>query len=159
MAALVFWRRKSQQNSHGVTPVEASNAGGGRLNACAVAKNWRLSTRSVANLVRLQVYHTERPPYLFAARSPWCSASRGFCQQQLILIFFSHGRCITIRLLITSCLGYGGNSLCWDSYYAGCRVERLLLLNSCQILIYRSVNSFWETWNKSEEVILQFSLV
>ena len=41
-----------------------------RLNAAAIPTNWRLSTRSVVNLVRLQVYHTERPPYLFAACSP-----------------------------------------------------------------------------------------
>jgi len=45
-----------------------------RLNVSAVAANWRLSTLRVVNLVRSQVYHTERPPYLFAARSPWCSA-------------------------------------------------------------------------------------
>jgi len=35
-----------------------------RLNPGAVAENWRLLTRSVVNLVRLQVYHTERPPCL-----------------------------------------------------------------------------------------------
>jgi len=34
--------------------------------------------RSVVNLARSQVYHTERPPYLFGACLPWCSASRGF---------------------------------------------------------------------------------
>jgi len=31
---------------------------------------------SIVNLVRSQVYHTERLP-LFAARLPWCSASHG----------------------------------------------------------------------------------
>jgi len=36
---------------------------GGRLNVCAVAANWRLSTRSVVNLARSQVEHTERSPY------------------------------------------------------------------------------------------------
>ena len=41
---------------------------------CRCGANWRLSTRSVVNFARSQVYHTERPPYLFAARSPWCSA-------------------------------------------------------------------------------------
>jgi len=51
-------------------PAEALNAG-------AVAENWRLSTRSIVNLVRSEVCHTERPPYLFAARSPGCSLSRG----------------------------------------------------------------------------------
>ena len=33
-------------------PTEAPNAGGYRLNAGAVAENWRLSTRSVVNLAR-----------------------------------------------------------------------------------------------------------
>ena len=33
------------------------------LNAGAVAENWRLSTRSVVNLVRSQVHHTERQRY------------------------------------------------------------------------------------------------
>jgi len=42
----------------------------GWVNAGAAAANWRLSTRSVVNLARSQVYHTERPPYLFAARPP-----------------------------------------------------------------------------------------
>jgi len=39
-------------------------------NTGAVAENWRLLMRSVVNLAWLQVYHTERPPYLFAARLP-----------------------------------------------------------------------------------------
>jgi len=34
------------------------------LNALAVAGNWRLSTRSVVNLARWQVHHTEHSPYL-----------------------------------------------------------------------------------------------
>jgi len=33
----------------------------GRLNTGAVAENWRLLKRSVVNLARSQVYHTERP--------------------------------------------------------------------------------------------------
>jgi len=41
----------------------------GRLNAREVAENWRLSMRSVVNVTRSQVYHTERPPDLFAACS------------------------------------------------------------------------------------------
>ena len=40
--------------------------------------NWWLLTWSDVNLARSQVYHTERPPSLLAARSPWCNASRGF---------------------------------------------------------------------------------
>jgi len=43
-------------------PTEAPNAGG-------VAANWRLSARSDVNLVRSQVYHTERAPCLLV-RSP-----------------------------------------------------------------------------------------
>jgi len=31
----------------------------GRLNAVAVAENWLLSTQSVVNLARSQVYHTQ----------------------------------------------------------------------------------------------------
>jgi len=50
----------------------------GRVNGGAVAESWRLSTRSVVNLAWSQVDHTERPAYLFAACSPWYSASRGF---------------------------------------------------------------------------------
>jgi len=40
------------------------------INAGALVANWRLSAQSVVTLARSQVYHTERPPYLFAARSP-----------------------------------------------------------------------------------------
>ena len=40
--------------------------GRGRLNTGAVPENWRLSTRSVVNLLRSQVYDTQRPPHLFA---------------------------------------------------------------------------------------------
>ena len=36
----------------------------GRLNAAEVAENWRLSTRTGANLARSQVYHTEPPPHV-----------------------------------------------------------------------------------------------
>ena len=53
----------------GSSPTETPNAG-------AVAENWRLSIRSVVNIGRSQVHHTGRPPYVFAARSPWCCASR-----------------------------------------------------------------------------------
>ena len=60
----------------------------GRLNAVAVAANWRLSKQSVINVVRWQVYHTERPPYLFAARSPY----RGFVIRQPILVSVNNRR-------------------------------------------------------------------
>jgi len=75
---LVFWWRKFRQNSNGVTPNGGTKFRCDMLNAGAAAENCRFSTPSVVNLVQSQVYHTERPPYLFAARSPWCSASRGF---------------------------------------------------------------------------------
>jgi len=67
---LVFCCRKSRQNSNGVTHSGCAKCGRGMLIAGAVAEIWRLSTRSVVNLARSQVYHTERPPCLFAARSP-----------------------------------------------------------------------------------------
>jgi len=35
-----------------------------------MAANWRLLTQSIVNIVRSQVYHTERPFYFFAARAP-----------------------------------------------------------------------------------------
>jgi len=70
---LVYWCRKSWQNSNRVTPTWGAKYRWGRLNA-----NWQLSTWSVVSLVRSQVYHTEPPPYLFAARSPWCSLLCGF---------------------------------------------------------------------------------
>jgi len=58
----------------GSPPVEAPNAGRGRLDAGAVAvaaaADWLISTRSVVDLVRSQGYHTERPPCLFEACSP-----------------------------------------------------------------------------------------
>jgi len=74
---LIFWCRKHRQNSNGVTLNGGAKRRCGGLNAGAVTKNWRLSTRSVVNLARSQVYHTERPPSLLAARSSPCSASRG----------------------------------------------------------------------------------
>jgi len=49
-------------------PNEVAKCRWGRLNAGAVAENLRLSMRSVVNLVRSQLCHTERPRYLFAAR-------------------------------------------------------------------------------------------
>jgi len=91
---LVCWRRKSRQNSNGVTPNGDVTCRWGRLNAGAAAGNWRLWTY-VVNFVRSQVYHTDRPPYLLAARSSWCSASRRFvgdCWSLLSLVPQSHLR-------------------------------------------------------------------
>jgi len=75
---LVFCCQKSRQNPNRVTANGGAKCRCVRLNAGAVADSWRLSTRSVVNLVPSQVYYTDRSPYLFAARSPCCSASRGF---------------------------------------------------------------------------------
>ena len=78
-----FWCRKSRQNSSGSpqAPTEAPNAGGvvkiGDVRQITRYNSKTSTVASVVNLIRSQVYHTERPP-LFAARLPWCSASRGF---------------------------------------------------------------------------------
>jgi len=61
-------RQKSRQNANGVTLNTVAKYWWGRLNAGAIAvQNWQLSTCSVVNLARSQVYHTERPSYVFAA--------------------------------------------------------------------------------------------
>jgi len=70
---LVSCCQKSPQKLNGVTPNWGIKCRWGTLNGGAVAANWRLSTGSIVNSVRSQFYHTEHPPYLFAARSPWCS--------------------------------------------------------------------------------------
>ena len=86
---LVFRYRRSQQNSTRVTPPPPNGCAKcrwDRLNAGVVPANWQLSTRNILNLARLSVYHTERPPCLFAARLPWCSASRGFVSDSWSLL-------------------------------------------------------------------------
>ena len=85
---LIFCCRRSQQNWNGVNWNGAGKCRWERLNAGAVTANWRHSTQLVVNFVRSQVYHTERPPYLFAARSPWCSASSGFVSDSWSLSIF-----------------------------------------------------------------------
>jgi len=82
--SVVFWCRKSRQNSNGVTPNKDAKCNWGRLKAAEAAGNWWLSMQSIVNLAWLQVYHTERTP----ARLPCCSASRGVCQRQLIPVWF-----------------------------------------------------------------------
>ena len=57
-----------------------------RLNAGVVAENWQLSMQSVVNWAQSQVYHTQHPRYLFAARSPWCSGSCGLFSWSLLLV-------------------------------------------------------------------------
>jgi len=67
---LVFWCQKSRQNSNRVSPNGGAKCRWGRFSAGAVAENWRRLMRSVVSLARSQVYCTEHPPYLFAARLP-----------------------------------------------------------------------------------------
>jgi len=83
---LVYWCWKSWQNSNGIIPNGGAKWRLGRLNGGVVAENWRLLTWSVVNLVRSQVYHTERPPYLSAAYLPWCRASCGFVSNSWSLL-------------------------------------------------------------------------
>ena len=85
---LVFWCQNSRQNSNRVTPNGGIKRKWGRLNGGAVVENWRLLTRSIVNLARLQVYHTEHPPYLFAAHSPWCSVSGMFVSDSWSLLLW-----------------------------------------------------------------------
>jgi len=67
---LVFCCRRLIQNSNGVTPNGGAKC---RCVSCILA-----TMGAIVKLARSQVYHTERPPYLFAARLPWCSASCRF---------------------------------------------------------------------------------
>jgi len=77
-----IWAKLKQGHSNG-----GAKCRWGRLNTGAVAENWRLSMRSIINLAWSQVYHTERPSYVFAARSPWCSTSRGFVSDRWSLLY------------------------------------------------------------------------
>jgi len=75
----VFCCQKCLQNSNGVTPNVGTKCRWARLNAGAVATNWQHSMRSFVSLAQLQVYHTERSPYLFAARRMGLSATADPC--------------------------------------------------------------------------------
>ena len=55
---LVFGYWKSRWSSNGVTPNGGAKCRYGTLNAAEVAENWRLSTRSIINSARSQIYHT-----------------------------------------------------------------------------------------------------
>jgi len=52
---LVFWCRRSRQNSNGVIPCAKCRCG--RLNARAVAGNWRISTRGIANFYFMTYFY------------------------------------------------------------------------------------------------------
>ena len=72
---LAFWCQKSLQNSNRVTPKITDLRQITRYNS-------KMSTvASTVNLVWSQVYHSERPPHLFAARLQWCSASHRFINE------------------------------------------------------------------------------
>jgi len=78
----VFWCRRSQQNSKGITPSGGAKCRWGQVKignfrqiTCYDSKTSTVA--SIVNLFRSQIYYTERPP-LFAARLPWRSALRGF---------------------------------------------------------------------------------
>jgi len=58
IGTLVFWRRKFRQKLKRGIPNGGAKCRRGTLNAAEVAENWRLSTRSVVNWGRLQVYRT-----------------------------------------------------------------------------------------------------
>ena len=74
---LVFWRRRSRQNSNGFTPNWGAkyNTGGvqvkiGDFRQITCCKSKTSTVASVVKIVRSQVYHPERPP-LLAERLPW----------------------------------------------------------------------------------------
>jgi len=52
----------------------------------------------------LQVYHTDHPPYLFAAHSPWCSTFHGFVSDSWSLY-------VTVTEMV--CVGW-----CWKEMYS-----------------------------------------
>ena len=89
-----FWRI-SRQNSNGVTPNGCAKFRWGRLNADAVAENWELSTRSVVNLARSQVYHTERLP-----TGTCLQRVARVCQRHLILVISSSSSSSLLLLLL-----------------------------------------------------------
>jgi len=70
-----------------------------RLNAVSVAENWRLSTRSVVNLARSQVYHTR---FLSALQYTFAVMQRvaRVCQRQLILVLILWPWTLTRMILI-----------------------------------------------------------
>jgi len=84
---LVFCCRKPRQNSNCVSANQGAKCRWGGLNEGAVAENWRLSSRSVVNLARPQVYHTRRP----SACSQCVTCVARVCQRQLILVAWRDG--------------------------------------------------------------------
>jgi len=77
---------KSWQNSTGVTTNGGAKCKWGRPNTGVVAENWQLLMWRVVNLAQLQVYHTQRARYLFAACLLWYSALRRFVSNSYSLL-------------------------------------------------------------------------
>jgi len=85
LGLVVFWCRKSRQNSNWVTtPIRGTKCRWGRLNAAAVMENWRLSTWSAVNSAQLQVYHIE---LLVCRTIAICSVSRRLVSDSWSLLF------------------------------------------------------------------------
>jgi len=84
---VVFWCGKSRQNSSGVTPNGGAKCRLSRLNAGAVAENWRISTRSVVNLVRSQVYLHWASTLFVCSTFAAMQRVAPVCQRQLILVY------------------------------------------------------------------------
>jgi len=104
---LAFWRRKFRQNSSGITPNGCAKCRWGRLNAVAVAENWRVSTRSVVSLARSQVYLSYWPTALLVC-STFAVMQRvaPVCQRQLTLalIILSLHKCQLLTICWYACM-------------------------------------------------------
>jgi len=130
LGTLVFSCRRSKlKRDHPQGPNGGANCRWGRL-------NWRLSINtsivaSVVNLVRSQVYHTERPP-LFAARLPWV------CQQQLILVI---GCILWSRTAERVTQHWSGNRL--SSSAESSRLENARRNGNVQ---HRTSHTMWMMW-------------
>jgi len=79
----------------GVTPNGGTKCRWGRLKAGAIAENWRLSTRSVVNLVRSQVGLNQTASTLFVC-STFAVMQRvaRICQRQLIFVVTLYCLCL-----------------------------------------------------------------
>ena len=95
----VFCCQKCLQNSNGVIPNIGTKCRWARFNAGVVATNLQHSTRSFVSLAQLQVYHTERSPYLFAARCAGLSATADPCLVPVgaFLVFMLTGRYVILK--------------------------------------------------------------
>ena len=97
---LVFLFRRSRQNSFGVTPNGGAKCRWGRLNAGAVAANWWLSMRRIANLVRSLVYHTQYPPYFGCSTFAKMQRVARVCQRQLVRVSYWYHRVWPAKILL-----------------------------------------------------------